>query len=54
MRIDKFEEIQSHLYAAPDLRYTTDEEFKNLYEQTNKVKKAVEIFDMIDTEERRI
>jgi four helix bundle protein len=32
-------EIQSHLYAALDLAYIKEEEFKTLYDQTTKVKK---------------
>ena len=31
-------EIQSHLYAALDLAYIKEEEFKGLYDQTAKVK----------------
>jgi len=34
-------EIQSHLYAALDLRYITDEEFKKLYERTKKIKTLI-------------
>jgi len=37
-------EIQSHLYAAMDLAYITEEEFKNLYEQTRKVRKLINGF----------
>ena len=37
-------EIQSHLYVALDLAYITEEEFKNLYEQTNKIKKLINGF----------
>lgn len=37
-------EIQSHLYAALDLRYITEEEFKKLYEQAKKVKKLINGF----------
>jgi len=37
-------EVQSHLYAALDLAYVDDEEFKNLYEQTKKVKKLINGF----------
>jgi four helix bundle protein len=37
-------EIQSHLYAALDLAYIKEEEFKKLYEQTNKVKKLINGF----------
>jgi four helix bundle protein len=37
-------EIQSHLYAALDLAYITEEEFKNLYEQTRKVRKLINGF----------
>ena len=37
-------EIQSHLYAALDLAYIAEEEFKNLYEQTRKVKRLINGF----------
>ena len=37
-------EVQSHLYAALDLTYIKEEEFKNLYEQTKKVKKLINGF----------
>ena len=37
-------EIQSHLYAALDLAYIKEEEFKNLHEQTKKVKKLINGF----------
>jgi hypothetical protein len=37
-------EIQSHLYAALDLAYIKEEEFKNLCEQTKKVKKLINGF----------
>jgi four helix bundle protein len=37
-------EIQSHLYAALDLAYIKEEEFRNLFGQTNKVKKLINGF----------
>ena len=37
-------EIQSHLYAALDLAYIKEEEFKTLYDQTTKVKKLINGF----------
>jgi four helix bundle protein len=37
-------EIQSHLYVALDLAYISEEGFKNLYEQTKKVKKLIHGF----------
>jgi len=32
------------LVAAVDLKYITEEEFKNLYEQTKKIKKLINDF----------
>lgn len=37
-------EIQSYLYAALDLTYITEEEFKKLYEQAKKIKKLINGF----------
>lgn len=37
-------EIQSHLYAALDLAYIKEEQFKILYDQTTKVKKLINGF----------
>ena len=37
-------EIQSHLYAALDLAYIREEEFKNLHEQAKMVKKLINGF----------
>lgn len=46
-------EIQSHLYAALDLAYITEEEFKNLYIQTRKGKKLINGFIAYLKGERR-
>jgi four helix bundle protein len=37
-------EIQSHLYAALDLAYIKEDQFKILYDQTTKVKKLINGF----------
>jgi four helix bundle protein len=37
-------EIQSHLYAALDLAYIKEKQFKILYDQTTKVKKLINGF----------
>jgi four helix bundle protein len=37
-------EIQSHLYAALDLGYIKEEEFRHFYEQTRTVKKLINGF----------
>jgi four helix bundle protein len=37
-------EIQSHLYAALDLAYIKEEEFRNLFGQAKKVKKLINGF----------
>jgi len=37
-------EIQSHLYAALDLAYISEEEFEDLYEQAKRVKKLINGF----------